>query len=201
MDPIVEIVEAAEREVLAHTIESTRGLRAYLCLHGSEGKLGLLQEEAVRRGLYRYMGERYAQVLGATLCRTRQCILSGRIQTEDALKQYLRRMAETLVRFRDLDLVIIDLLIEARQTGLYSLIALVRARSECALHSALHCDCKGSHGRARDALVLASSLLTDKQSNQSYYRYKHTHRHCRLSLISESRLLAAKRSWLNRRSL
>ena len=30
MDPIVEIVEAAEREVLAHTIESTRGLRAYL---------------------------------------------------------------------------------------------------------------------------------------------------------------------------
>ena len=103
MDPIVEIVEAAEREVLAHTIESTRGLRAYFCLHGSEEVLGPLQEEAVRRGLYRYMGERYAQVLGTTLCRTRRCILSGRIETDDALKEYLRLTAETLVRFRDSD--------------------------------------------------------------------------------------------------
>lgn len=51
MDPIVEIVDAAEREVLAHTIESTRGLRAFLCQHGGEEQLSPLQEAAVRRGL------------------------------------------------------------------------------------------------------------------------------------------------------
>ena len=70
MNAIVEIVEAAEREVLAHTIESTRGLRAYLCEHGGEARLSHLQEEAVRRGLYRYMGQRYAELLGTVLCRT-----------------------------------------------------------------------------------------------------------------------------------
>lgn len=61
MKPIVEMIEAAEREVLAHTIESTRGLRAFFCQHGGEELMSSLQEEAVRRGLYRYMGQRYAE--------------------------------------------------------------------------------------------------------------------------------------------
>ena len=64
MDPIVEIVEAAEREVLAHTIESTRGLRAYLCLHGRETELGLGDEGAVRRGDFRVHGGRYGPAVG-----------------------------------------------------------------------------------------------------------------------------------------
>ena len=126
MDQIVEIVEAAEREVLAHTIESTRGLRAYLYLHGEEAKLGLLQEEAVRRGLYRYMGECYAKELEATLLRTRRCIVLGRIKTNDELKIYLTDMAATLVRFRGFALVINDLATQARQTGLCSLHAHLR---------------------------------------------------------------------------
>ena len=123
MNPIVEIVEAAEREVLAHTIESTRGLRTYFCEHGGEVRLSLLQDEAVRRGLYRYMGECYAKSLETVLCRTRQCISLGRIETEDELRHYLINLAPSLVRFRDLDLVVKDLLIEARQTGLFSLVA------------------------------------------------------------------------------
>ena len=123
MDPIVEIVEAAEREVLAHTIESTRGLRAYFCHHGGEAQLSLLQEEAVRRGLYRYMGECYTKLLETMLCRTRQCIALGRIRTDEELRLYLIDLAGSLVRYRDLALAINDLIIHARQTGVYSLLA------------------------------------------------------------------------------
>ncbi len=130
MNPIVEIVEAAEREVLAHTIESTRGLRAYLCEHGGETRLSLLQDEAVRRGLYRYMGERYAKLLDTVLCRTRQCIAFGRIRTEDELRLYLVDLAGSLVRYRDLALAINDLLIHARQTGLYSFLASTAAENQ-----------------------------------------------------------------------
>ena len=122
MDPIVAIVAAAKREVLAHTIESTRGLHAYLDLHGGAERLSLLQEEAVRQGLYRYMGKIYAEILEATLKRTRRCILAGRIGTDDELKRFLVHLAGNLEQYRDLDRVINDLLIEARQTGLYSLL-------------------------------------------------------------------------------
>lgn len=128
MDPIVEIVLAAEREVLAHTIESTRDLRAYLCLRGGEAGLENLQEEAVARGLYRYMGERYSKKLASTLSRTRRCILAGRIRTDDELRFHLTTTASTFMRFRDVELVVNDFLIEARQTGLYSLIEQVHAR-------------------------------------------------------------------------
>ena len=130
MNPIVEIVEAAEREVLAHTIESTRGLRAYLCQHGGEAQLTLLQEEAVRRGLYRYMGECYAKVLETMLCRTRQCIAFSQIKTDDELRVYLIDLAGSLVRYRDLALAKDDLLIHARQTGLYSLLASTAAQHQ-----------------------------------------------------------------------
>jgi hypothetical protein len=130
MDPIVEIVEAAEREVLAHTIESTRGLRAYLRQHGGEEQLSLLQEEAVRRGLYRYMGQDYAKVLETRLCRARQCTAFGRIKTDDELRIYLIELAGSLVRYRDLSLAINDLLIHARQTGLYSLLASTGAHQQ-----------------------------------------------------------------------
>ena len=123
MERLVDIVDAAEREVLAHTIESTRGLRAYFCEHGGEAGLSLLQDEAVRRGLYRYMGEFYAQALSSVLCRTRQCICLGRIKTEGELSHYISALAPSLVRFRDLDLVVKDLLIEARQMGLFSLVS------------------------------------------------------------------------------
>ncbi len=93
MKPIVEMIEAAEREVLAHTIESTRGLRAFFCQHGGEELMSSLQEEAVRRGLYRYMGGS-VEVL---LHRTRQCIAFGRIRTEDELRLYLVDLAGSLV--------------------------------------------------------------------------------------------------------
>ncbi len=95
MKPIVEILDAAEREVLAHTIESTRGLRAFFCQHGGEEVLSALQVEAVRRGLYRYMGQRYAEAVEALLERTRQCIAFGRIRTEDQLKRYLVEACES----------------------------------------------------------------------------------------------------------
>ncbi len=128
MDPIVEIVAAAEREVLAHTIESTRGLRACLCLHGGEMRLPQMQEEAVRRRLYRYMGERYGTELEGTLRCTRTCIGAGRITSDDELRRYLTHVAVSLVRSRDFDLVINDLLTEARQTELYCLIDKSRSR-------------------------------------------------------------------------
>ena len=129
MKPIVEILDAAEREVLAHTIESTRGLRAFFCQHGGEEVLSALQVEAVRRGLYRYMGQRYAEAVEALLDRTRQCIAFGRIRTEDQLKRYLVELAKSLMPYSDLDRAINDLLIHARQTGLYSLLASTAAKN------------------------------------------------------------------------
>ena len=130
MKPIVEMIEAAEREVLAHTIESTRGLRAFFCQHGGEQLMSSLQEEAVRRGLYRYMGQRYAGAVEVLLHRTRQCIAFGRIRTEDELRLYLVDLAGSLVRYRDLALAINDLLIHARQTGLYSFLASIAAENQ-----------------------------------------------------------------------
>lgn len=129
MKPIVEILDAAEREVLAHTIESTRGLRAFFCQHGGEEVLSALQVEAVRRGLYRYMGQRYAEAVEALLERTRQCIALRRIRTEEQLKGYLVELAESLVPYSDLNLAINDLLIHARQTGMYSLLASTAAEN------------------------------------------------------------------------
>ncbi len=129
MKPLVEIVDAAEREVLAHNVESTRGLRAFFCQHGGEEVLSALQVEAVRRGLYRYMGQRYAEAVEALLERTRQCITFGRIRTEDQLKRYLVELAKSLVPYSDLDRAINDLLIHARQTGLYSLLASTAAKN------------------------------------------------------------------------
>lgn len=129
MKPIVEILDAAEREVLAHTIESTRGLRAFFCQHGGEEVLSALQVEAVRRGLYRYMGQRYAEAVEALLERTRQCIAFGRIRTEDQLKRYLVELARSLVPYSDLDRAVNDLLIHSRQTGLYSLLASTAANN------------------------------------------------------------------------
>ena len=129
MERLVEIVDAAEREVLAHTVESNRGLRAFFCEHGGEAMLGSLQIEAVRRGLYRYMGQRYAEAVEKLLARTRQCIAFGRIRTDDQLKRYLVELAESLVPYSDLDRAVNDLLIHARQTGLYSLLASTAAKN------------------------------------------------------------------------
>ncbi len=129
MERIVEIVDAAEREVLAHHIESTRGLRAFLFQNGGEALLSSLQEKAVRRGLYRYMGQRYAEALKDLLAQTRQCIAFGRIRTEDQLKRYLVELAGSLVPYSDLDPAINDLLIHARQTGMYSLLVDATAES------------------------------------------------------------------------
>ncbi len=129
MERLVEIVDAAEREVLAHNVQSTRGLRAFFCEHGGEAMLGSLQAEAVRRGLYRYMGQRYAEAAKELLARTRQCIAFGRIRTEDHLKRSLVELAASLVAYGDLDIAINDLLIHARQTGLYSLLASTAAEN------------------------------------------------------------------------
>ena len=100
--------------------------------------LGSLQEEAVRRGLYRYMGQRYAKLLETVLCRTRQCISLGRMQTEDELRLYLIDLAPSLVRFRDLDLVVKNLLIEARETDLFSLVAQLAPRAAEERQTAFH---------------------------------------------------------------
>lgn len=129
MERLVEIVDAAEREVLAHNVESTRGLRAFFCQHGGEELMSSIQEEAVRRGLYRYMGQRYAEAVKELLARTRQCIAFGRIRTDDQLKRYLGELAASLVAYSDLDLAINDLLIHARQTGMYSLLASTAAKN------------------------------------------------------------------------
>ena len=129
MERLVEIVDAAEQEVLAHTVESTRGLRAFFCEHGGEAMLGSLQIEAVRRGLYRYMGQRYAEAVKELLARTHQCIAFGHIRTEDQLKRYLVELAASLMPYSDLDLAINDLLIHARQTGMYSLLASTAAEN------------------------------------------------------------------------
>ncbi len=56
------------------------------------------------------MGECYAKEFEATLLRTRQCIVLGWIVTDDELRRYLTDLATTFVRFRDLALVINDLL-------------------------------------------------------------------------------------------
>ena len=129
MERLVEIVDAAEREVLTHHIESTRGLRSFLLQDGGEALLSSLQEEAVKRGLYRYMGQRYAEALKDLLAQTRQCIAFGRIRTNDQLKRYLIELAASLVPYSDLDLAINDLLIHARQTGMPSLLASTAAKN------------------------------------------------------------------------
>ena len=100
--------------------------------------LSSLQEEAVRRGLYRYMGQRYAEAVKELLARTRQCIAFGRIRTEGHLKRSLVELGGSLVPYSDLDLAINDLLIHARQTGMYSLLASTAAEKLSPHHGSPH---------------------------------------------------------------
>ena len=130
MEPIADVVRAAKGEVLAHNIESTRGLHAYLLLHGGETGVAALQEEAVRQGLYLYMGLVYSRALRAALDQARRCILARRITADGELRHYLENVALTLEHYRDLDLVENDLLIDARQMGLYSLMAQLQPSKE-----------------------------------------------------------------------
>src|SRR5450432_3586882 len=124
MNTVAEIIEAARQRILAHRIQCSLDLLEYLSFRSSvEGvTLEVLQEEAVRQGLYRYLGEQYALALQSAISQATKSIQLGLVCSEAELGGFIQSMAESLSCFRREDRARCDLLIDARQEGLYELI-------------------------------------------------------------------------------
>jgi hypothetical protein len=125
MNTAAEIIEAARQRILAHRIECSMDLLGYLRLRASLEDIPLerLQEEAVRQGLYRYLGERYAWALQSAISQARSAVQMGLIGSEAELAAFIQTKGDSLERFRREDRTLSDLFIDARQGGLYELIA------------------------------------------------------------------------------
>ena len=125
MNTVAEIIEAARQRILAHRIECSMDLLEYLSFWASleDVALEVLQEEAVREGLYRCLGERYSLALQSAISQARNAIQLGLIRSEAELGAFIQTMVDSLKRFRHEDRTLSDLSIDARQGGLYELIA------------------------------------------------------------------------------
>ena len=62
--------------------------------------LEVLQEQAVREGLYRCLGERYSFALQSAISQARNAIQLGLIGSEPELAAFIQTMAASLKRFR-----------------------------------------------------------------------------------------------------
>jgi len=125
MNTVAEIIEAARQRILAHRIECSMDLLEYVSFWASleDVALEVLQEEAVREGLYRCPGERYSLALQSAISQARNAIQLGLIGSEAELGAFIQAMVDSLKRFRHEDRTLSDLSIDARQGGLYELIA------------------------------------------------------------------------------
>jgi hypothetical protein len=124
MNTVTEVIEAARQRILAHRIECSIDLLQYLSFWASleDVALEVLQEEAVREGLYRCLGERYS-LLQSAISQARNAIQLGFIGSEAELAAFIQTMGDSPKRFRREDRTLSDLSIDARQGGLYELIA------------------------------------------------------------------------------
>ena len=123
MNTVAEIIDAGRQRILTHRIECSVDLLEYLSFRASRENvpLELLQEEAVREGLYLCLGHQYALALQTAISQARNAIQLGLIRSEAELVDFIQVRAGSLKRFRR-DRVLSDLLIDARQEDLYELI-------------------------------------------------------------------------------
>jgi hypothetical protein len=124
MNTVAEIIEAARQRILAHRIQCSVDLLEYLSFRSSveDVTLEVLKEEAVRQGLYRYLGEQHALALQSAISQATKLIQLGLICSEAELAGFIQSLAESLSCFRCEDRALCDLIIDARQGGLYELI-------------------------------------------------------------------------------
>jgi hypothetical protein len=125
MNTAAEIIEAARQRIRAHRIECSVDLLEYLSFWASleDVDLEVLQEEAVRQGLYRCLGQQYALALKSAISQARNAIQLGMIGSEAELAAFIQTMGDSLKCFRREDRTLSDLSIDARQAGLFELIA------------------------------------------------------------------------------
>ena len=131
MNPAAEIIEAARKRILVHRIQCSVDLLEYLSFRSSveDVTLEVFQEEAVRQGLYRYLGQQYALALQSAISQARNAIQLGVIGSEAELTAFIHTLTDSLKRFRREDRTLSDLSIDARQGGLYELIGSLGERS------------------------------------------------------------------------
>ncbi len=120
------IVEKARRLILDHKLRSGPALMEYfasrVALDPSLDPDGL-QKEAVARGLYRYMGERYLLALKFALSCAEAGIKLDVIRSDEELARFLERASHAMAPFGHCGKVLADLKIEACQLGLHALLA------------------------------------------------------------------------------
>ncbi len=125
MSALTEITSDGLQRILAHNIHGSRGLLKHLYLKASFDEsvtVEQLQQEAVRQGLYRLLGKRYALALSSMIALAEDAILHRQINSDDELAIFLEGAAASLNRFDRGDKALRDLRIDARQKGLYTLI-------------------------------------------------------------------------------
>jgi hypothetical protein len=123
-DHFNQLMDRAETRILAHEIYTGGALTAFL--EKECGALNLNFEfaytEALSRGLYRVLGERYQKVLTSTIRMAEEDIRSGLIENMADLRFYFESVARNYVPRMPREKVVVDLTIDARQAGLFELL-------------------------------------------------------------------------------
>ena len=119
-----QLMDRAETRILAHEIYTGGALTEFIEDECKALTLNfqLAYAEALARGLYRILGERYQKALTSTIRMVREDIMSGLIETTSDLEFYLESAARTYVPWMPREKAILDLRIDARQAGLYELL-------------------------------------------------------------------------------
>jgi hypothetical protein len=123
------IVHEAEERIVAGRILSSANLTSFL--QAASNRDGLVAERdlidaALQKGLYADLGRKYQSRLNAVIDAARGEIAVGSIQTAAQLRSYLEAEAPKVVGGSDPLKIERDLLIDARQGGLYKLLTEVQ---------------------------------------------------------------------------
>jgi hypothetical protein len=123
-DHFNQLMDRAETRILAHEIYTGGALTAFLEKECRALNLNFesAYTEALSRGLYRVLGERYQKVLTSTIRMAEEDIRSGLIENMADLRFYFESVARNYVPRMPREKVVVDLTIDARQAGLFELL-------------------------------------------------------------------------------
>lgn len=139
MDFVNTVLSSAKNRIMALEIANTAMLTDFL-EEAAAIDLTLtsreLIDEAIKAGLYAFMGKQYQLGLDYIIGLASDAIAHGLITSESGLASYLTRKAPLIANGIDAERVLMDLKIDARQGGLFERIR-ERSRETCRLPMAV----------------------------------------------------------------
>ena len=123
-DKLSQLISLAWTRVLTQAIYKGGALTVFLERECQEQgiQFEVAYAEALSSGLYRYLGSRYQSALTAVIGKARDSIDFGLILDEDELRRYLDDAAHSAIPHMPSEKVLVDLMIDARQSGLFDLL-------------------------------------------------------------------------------